>query len=45
MSTPNDAEPLATSRGQQHHRVRAHVVTGVLELGTRISEPENEQAG
>jgi hypothetical protein len=45
MSPSHDAEALTSSRGEQHHRVCAHVVTSVLELGTRISEAENEQAG
>jgi hypothetical protein len=45
MGPSDDSEPLTLPRREQHDGVCAHVVTGVLELGTRVSEAENEQAG
>jgi hypothetical protein len=45
MGPSDDSEPLTSPRREEHDGVCAHIVTSVLELGTRISEAENEQAG
>jgi hypothetical protein len=44
MGPSDDSEPLTSPRREQHDGVCADVVTSVLELGTRVSEAENEQA-